>query len=88
MIVLLVSWLVEPRLSGYLFYSVRKRNCLKKKTHYIGDEYIWPCRYHPGGERIKLGCFDILATVVRICLVVFNEKLDSMVLVIWEYSSE
>ena len=29
-----------------------------------------------------------LTAIVRICLVVFNEKLDSMVSVIWEYSSE
>ncbi len=26
--------------------------------------------------------------IVRICLVVFNDKLDSMILVIWEYSSD
>ncbi len=27
-------------------------------------------------------------SIVRICLVVFNDKLDSMILVIWEYSAE
>ena len=27
-------------------------------------------------------------SIVRICLVVFNDKLDSMILVIWEYSTD
>ncbi len=33
---------------------------------------VVPFRYHPGGERIKLRCFDILATVVRFCFVVLT----------------
>ena len=61
----------------------------KKISLHLEANTAVPFRYHPVvGERIKLGCCDILATVVRFCLVVFNDKLDSIILVIWEYSTD